>query len=296
MTPVIPAASAPPIALASRAVGPTSGRRSLQGVSSAFVLKHQSRVRKKAQALVRHLPANGERSDLVQEGLLAVAQSTTTFEWEGDHENADGTEAFLRYARMRVKGVMPDELRAGDFLSRGERQEVKRVQVARDRHRAPHGTEASPGRRAEFTGLAAREICALLHADQLGRNHHRRCRRCHRRQGATPPTRDPTDADAGEAAVNQAIMLRRMQALYERLTDRDRAVLDAYAGGGPTPTQTAAQLGVTPSRVSQIYASLPRRIAGQCSGARDSQLCADGPAPSVQAFVFAGLLRNDVRR
>ena len=258
MRPLTHAASAPPIALASGAVGLHSDRRSLEGVSSAFVLKHQSWVRKQAQALVRHLPANVELSDLVQVGLLAVAQSAISFEWEGDHDSTAGTEAFLCYARMRVKGAMLDELRAGDFLSRGERQKVKRLQVARERHRAAHGTEASLGHLAEITGLAAREIGELLHADQLGRNHADVSGDAD--DGLAQRHHPATEADAVEAAVDQATMVRRMRALYERLTERDRAVLDAYAGGGPTPIETAAALGVTRSRVSQIYASSVRRI------------------------------------
>jgi RNA polymerase sigma factor for flagellar operon FliA len=53
---------------------------SMDGVPSVLIAKNQSWVRKQAQALVRHLPANVERADLIQVGLIAVAQAAVTFD------------------------------------------------------------------------------------------------------------------------------------------------------------------------------------------------------------------------
>jgi RNA polymerase sigma factor for flagellar operon FliA len=92
---------------------------SMDGVPSVLIAKNQSWVRKQAQALVRHLPANVERADLIQVGLIAVAQAAVTFEWDGDRETEEAQQAFVRYARMRVKGAMLDELRQMDFSPEG---------------------------------------------------------------------------------------------------------------------------------------------------------------------------------
>jgi RNA polymerase sigma factor for flagellar operon FliA len=78
---------------------------SMQGVPSALIAKNESWVRKQAQALVRHLPSNVEKADLIQVGLIAVAQASIGFQWEGDRDSPEATEAFLRYARARVKGA-----------------------------------------------------------------------------------------------------------------------------------------------------------------------------------------------
>ena len=42
-------------------------------------------------------------------------------------------EAFVRYARARVKGAMLDELRQMDHLGRAQRRKIKALQIARER-------------------------------------------------------------------------------------------------------------------------------------------------------------------
>lgn len=234
---------------------------SMQGVPSVLIAKNQSWVRKQAQALVRHLPANVERADLIQVGLIAVAQAAVSFEWEGDRDTTEAQEAFVRYARMRVKGAMLDELRQMDFLSRGERRKIKAIQIARERHRQTHGCEASPSQLATATGMAANEINALMQADQLGRHQanidgdeNDEGDHSHRFHPATPQ-------EEVEARVDTGIVMRRLESFFAELPERERMVIDAYLGVGLTPLEVAKSLKVTPSRVSQIYHSVVRRVA-----------------------------------
>ena len=63
------------------------------GVPSALVARNESWVRQQAQALVRHLPANVEKADLIQVGLIAVAQASLSFVWEGDPDTEPAREA-----------------------------------------------------------------------------------------------------------------------------------------------------------------------------------------------------------
>lgn len=235
---------------------------SMQGVPSVLIAKNQSWVRKQAQALVRHLPANVERADLIQVGLIAVAQAAVTFEWEGDRDSPEAQEAFVRYARMRVKGAMLDELRQMDYLSRGERRKIKVIQIARERHRQQHGVEASTSQLAAATGMPADEIHALLQADQLGRHQANvdgeegddGGDNSHRFHPATPQ-------EEVEARVDTGIVMRRLERFFAELPERERMVIDAYLGVGLTPLEVAKSLKVTPSRVSQIYHSVVRRVA-----------------------------------
>ena len=100
---------------------------SLQGVPSALIARNESWVRRQAQALARHLPSNVEKADLIQVGLIAVAQAAIGFQWEGSRDTPEADEAFVRYARARVKGAMLDELRQMDHLGRGQRRKLKAV-------------------------------------------------------------------------------------------------------------------------------------------------------------------------
>lgn len=231
---------------------------SMQGVPSVLIAKNQSWVRKQAQALVRHLPANVERADLIQVGLIAVAQAAVSFEWEGDRETEAAQEAFVRYARMRVKGAMLDELRHMDYLTRGERRKIKVLQIARERYRSEHGRDPSPNQLAGLTGMPSEEISSLLQADQLGRYQQsvddEEDEHAHRFHPATPQ-------EEVEARVDTAIVMRRLEAFFSELPERERMVIDAYLGVGLSPVEVARSLNVTPSRVSQIYHSVVKRVA-----------------------------------
>ncbi len=231
---------------------------SMQGVSSALIAKNESWVRKQAQALARHLPSNVEKADLIQVGLIAVAQASLGFQWEGDRDTPEATEAFLRYARARVKGAMLDELRQMDHLGRGQRRKLKVVQIARERWRGAHGTEPSMAQISALCGMSIDEVAKLEQADLEGRL---------KSSSADDDDDQPvehhaaTPKDEVEARVDTGIVMRRLERYFAALPERERQVIDAYLGVGLSPTELAVSLKVTPSRVSQMFRALVQRMA-----------------------------------
>jgi len=231
----------------------------MQGVPSSLIAKNESWVRKQAQALARHLPSNVEKADLIQVGLIAVAQAAIGFQWEGDRDTPEATEAFLRYARARVKGAMLDELRQMDHLGRGQRRKLKALQIARERWRGANGAEPSMAQLAELCDMSIDEMARLEQADLEGRA---RSSTPHA-EGDDDPVehRAATPHDEVEARVDTGIVMRRLERFFAALPERERQVIDAYMGVGLTPTQLAAELNVTPSRVSQMFKALLQRTA-----------------------------------
>ena len=63
-----------------------------------------------------------------------------------------------------------------------------------------------------------------------------------------------------EARVDTAILLRRLEKFFATLPDRERQVIDAYMGIGMSTEEVAESLGVSTSRVSQIYQATVKRI------------------------------------
>ncbi|MBQ0957765.1 sigma-70 family RNA polymerase sigma factor [Ideonella sp. 4Y11] len=258
---------------------------SMDGVPSVLIARNQSWVRKQAQALVRHLPANVERADLIQVGLIAVAQAAVSFEWDGDRDTAEAQEAFVRYARMRVKGAMLDELRQMDFLTRGERRKIKVIQIARERLRQDSGREPSLGELARSTGIDADEIGSLLQADQHGRHQVQVDETDDEGQRHFHPA---TPREEVEARVDTGIVLRRLEKFFAELPERERMVIDAYLGVGLTPVEVAQSLKVTPSRVSQIYHAVVRRAVAHVQGGErraTDRVAAPHPDKSSDAFI-----------
>lgn len=229
-------------------------------MSCAFIRQHAPWVRRQAQALVRHLPANVERSDLVQVSPVAVAQSALTFTWDGDRDTAAAAaDAFVRYARMRVKGAMLDELRSMDFLSRGDRRKMKRLQIARERYRSTHGIDPAPPLLAGLAGVGIDEIPSLLQADQFGRNQVD----VDDGDGLAQRLHPCTPRGEVEDQVGHGMVYRQLGEFLAARPARERLVFDAYMGLVLTPIETAAALGVTPSRVWHMFNALLRLISAQ---------------------------------
>jgi RNA polymerase sigma factor for flagellar operon FliA len=231
---------------------------SMEGVPSSLILRNESWVRKEAQAMARRLPANVEKADLIQAGLIAVAQAALGFVWEGDRESPEAKEAFVRYARRRVHGAMLDELRAMDHLSRDQRRQVKMLQVTRERWRSSHGSEATAAQIGEICGLGIDEIFELdkiaLQAQQVSSTVDAAD------EDHPLPHEAATAQDEVEARVDTGLLMRRLESFFATLPERDRQVIDAYLGVGLSPAQLALELNVSAMRVSQIFKSVCDRI------------------------------------
>jgi RNA polymerase sigma factor for flagellar operon FliA len=232
---------------------------SMHGVSSALIARNESWVRKQASALARHLPSNVEKADLIQVGLIAVAQAALGFKWEGEHDSEEGKEAFARYARMRVKGAMIDELRQMDHLGRAQRRKVKVIQIARERWQARHGVVPSLAELSSVCGMSVDEISVLEQAAMVAQTESLSedpdaPGPVHAAQAATP-------RDEVEARVDTGIVLRHLEKFFATLPERERQVIDAYLGVGLTPVELAGSWQVSVSRVSHLFKAVLHRIS-----------------------------------
>ena len=231
----------------------------MHGVPSSLILRNESWVRKQAHALMRHLPSNVEKADLIQVGLIGVAQAALAFVWEGDRESEEAKEAFVRYARMRVKGAMLDELRQMDHLGREQRRKVKVIQVATERWRANHGSNPTAAELSDSCRMGVEEIFALDLAARSGQmaslSEDPESDDAH-----APPHEPATPQDEVEARVDTGMLMRRLEKFFATLPERERQVIDAYLGIGMTPVELAQSMKVSTSRVSQLFKAACERI------------------------------------
>lgn len=234
---------------------------SMHGVPSSLIARNTSWVRQEAATLARKLPSNVERADLIQAGLIAVAQAALSFEFGGSHETEEAREAFVRYARSRVRGAMIDELRAMDVLPRGERRKIKAVDIARERWLAQHGRPPTLAEVGEACGLTVDEVAQLDQSAAMARTES--LTPADAGDDAAPRSqREPaTPQEEVEARVDTGLLMQRLEAIFAALPETDRQVIDAYLGVGMTPGQLAASRQITPSRIAQMYGSICRRIA-----------------------------------
>ena len=231
----------------------------MQGVPSSLIARNESWVRQQAAALARRLPSNVEKADLIQSGLIAVAQAALGFKWEGDPDSDDARQAFVRYARLRVKGAMIDELRQMDHLGRAQRRKVKVIEIARERWRGSHAANPSLADLSRMTGIEIDEISRLEQAALVAQT--QSLDEDPDAPGHTPSQHPATPQDEVEARVDTAIVMRRLEKFFATLPPRDRQVIDAYLGVGMSPIELAASLQISRSRVSQLFNAVRMRLA-----------------------------------
>jgi len=192
-------------------------------------------IRRSAWRLHARLPASVDHDDLVQAGMLRVL--------ERQQRTPDDTAGYLLIV---ARGGMLDFLRAGDPLHHTERLRVRRLAEARDRVERRLMRPVSFAEVAAEAGVPVEEaaqthdvtLCAFEDADDVS---------------ADQP--DPADALAALYAVREAA--RR----YQRLDGRCQRIVDDWLAERPQ-VETAAELGVTPGRVTQIRQRAVERIVG----------------------------------
>jgi len=84
---------------------------------------HAPLVKRLAFQLKAKLPPSVEVDDLIQAGMIGLLDAITRY--EDDH----GAQ-FETYAVQRIRGAMLDELRSSDWLPRGVRQSMRKIEEA----------------------------------------------------------------------------------------------------------------------------------------------------------------------
>lgn len=177
-----------------------------------------------------------ETDDLVQVGMLGVIEAL---------RRADG-DVPMSYLVACARGAMLDYLRTLDPLSRSERRRARMLERARDRVERRECRPAGLAAVAAEAGVPiddAAQACdvALCGLDEAA--------------DVSADLPDPSEALAALRAVREAA--RR----YQRLDPRWRTIVDDWLAERPQ-VETAAALGVTPGRVTQIRQQAVERIVG----------------------------------
>ncbi|MFI7545420.1 sigma-70 family RNA polymerase sigma factor [Actinoplanes sp. NPDC049599] len=186
------------------------------------------------------VPAHVHRDDLASAGYAALVTAARAF------DTGRGIP-FGRFAAVRVRGALLDELRSMDWASRSVRARARRADVARQELTARLGRMPSPAELAELLGVGVSE---LAHVDDDV-------------QRAAVLSLQGFTAGAAEDMVTEDSMnpeetllhRERMGYLHDAvavLPERLRFVVEASFLQERPLAEVAGELGVTESRVSQL--------------------------------------------
>ncbi len=208
-----------------------------------LVRGHMSLVSYAVNEMASRLPRHVLRSDLISAGFEGLARAARSYD-------PDRGVAFDRYASIRIKGALLDELRRRDWASRSVRSKARRVGEAVDHLTAELGRRPTKAEVAQATQMDERSVAAIdgdvhravvLNFDALQ----------YQGDGEEWMPSDGTGPDT--------VLLEREESAYlldaiTVLPERLRRVVIGYFFEERPMLDLANELGVTESRISQMRA------------------------------------------
>ena len=220
--------------------------------SNALLKQYSPLVRRLAHQMIAKLPANVELDDLIQVGMIGLNDALGRFD-------ANQGVQFETFATQRIRGAMLDELRGGDWMSRGDRRQQRAIESAVHKleqklQRAPNESEIAD----EMGMLLAdyQELLGKVRGTQL----------FYLEDLSGEDGDDFLDRHVADEGANPLDMLedqRMREALVEaigKLPEREQHVMSMYYEHDMNLKEIAAVLGVTESRVCQLHSQSIARL------------------------------------
>jgi len=215
--------------------------------------QHSTLVRRLAHQMIAKLPANVEIDDLIQVGMIGLADALSRF------DASQGVQ-FETFATQRIRGAMLDELRGNDYLSRGTRKQQRSIESA------VHKLEQKLGR-APVESEIAKEMGVTLteYQELLGKVRGTQLVYLEDMSGDEGDNdfldRHVADEDSNPLAQLQDQRMR--EALVDaigKLPEREQHVMSMYYEHDMNLKEIAVVLGVTESRVCQLHSQSIARL------------------------------------
>jgi len=219
----------------------------------AMFHQHMPLVRRIAHHMIAKLPPNVELDDLIQVGLIGLNEALSRY------EATQGVQ-FETFASQRIRGAMLDELRGGDWMSRGARKSQKDIEQALRRVEQRLGRSPAESEIAAELGMSLQDYQALL-----GKVRGTQLVYLEDMSGDEGEDgfldRHAADESADPMAVLRDQRLRSaLVAAIKTLPEREQHIMGMYYEHDMNLKEIAAVLGVTESRVCQLHSQAIARL------------------------------------
>jgi RNA polymerase sigma factor for flagellar operon FliA len=240
-------------------------------------------------ALVGHLvremlakvPAHVSRDELSSAAMMALVVSAQGFD-------ASRGVPFARFAAIRIRGALVDELRSMDWAARSVRGRAREVESVRSTLAATMGRTPRQDEVAATMGVSVSELDSinadLARASVL------------RLQGFAPETGAellPDPAAGPEALILMREKLGYLHDAIAELPQRLQYVVTEYFFSNRQMADIAADLGVTESRVSQLRGEALKLLRdgmnSQLEPESDAPIESTGRSAATRVAYFAGI-------
>ena len=215
-------------------------------------------VKRIAYHLMARLPASVQFEDLVQNGMIGLLDALDRY------QEGFGAQ-FETYATQRVRGAMLDGLRENDWLPRGLRRELRRIEAAISQLEHEHGRVPSESELADALGMTLADYQRTL---QDARGHQIVYFDDFAGEGDEDfLERHFTDNDADPANILEDRDLRQaLVGAIGRLPEREKLMMGLYYEQELNLREIGEVMGVTESRVCQLHSQAIARLRAQLAG------------------------------
>ena len=221
---------------------------------NALIRQYQPLVRRLAHHMMAKLPPSVEVDDLIQVGLIGLADALARY------EAAQGVQ-FETFATQRIRGAMLDELRENDWMSRGSRKSQKDIEKVLRKLEHVLGRGPIESEIAAELGLSLGDYQTLLgkvrgtqlvYLEDISRGND---------DEDSFLDRHVADADADPLSMLRDDRLRKsLVKAIETLPEREQHIMSMYYEQDMNLKEIALVLGVTESRVCQLHSQSIARL------------------------------------
>jgi RNA polymerase sigma factor for flagellar operon FliA len=211
-------------------------------------------VRRLAHHMMAKLPPSVEVDDLIQVGLIGLADALTRY------EASQGVQ-FETFATQRIRGAMLDELRENDWMSRGSRKSQKEIETAMRK------VEHRVGRTPKESEIAAELGMSLVdYQTLLGKVRGTQLVYLEDMSGRNEDDDSYLDRHVADSAADPLNMLRdhklreALVAAIKLLPEREQYIMSMYYEQDMNLKEIAAVLDVTESRICQLHSQSIARL------------------------------------
>ncbi len=206
--------------------------------SNALVEAHLALVGYNVNEVLARVPSHVSRADLMSAGAMALVRASRSF------DETKGVP-FARYASMRIRGALVDELRSMDWVPRGARRRARTAADVSDMLTSRLGRTPTKPEIAQAMGITVEEVHAA-HADA-----DTRILSMDAYDGAVADMVVDSTVGPLDALVNSE-QIEYLRAGVECLPEKLAYVVDQLFFHDRPVVELAEEMGLTRSRISQL--------------------------------------------
>lgn len=208
-----------------------------------------------AAKIAQRLPSSVDRDDLISAGVIGLIDAI-------DKYDAEKSKNFKKYAEIRIRGAILDELRSLDWMSRSVRREAHRLEAARRKVREEQGRDGTDDELAGELGLDISAYHKLLHKiqprlllsfDDVGMSGDGEKR-------SLAEYIEDTKAADPSAVVHFQKLRSVVGEQIQNLPEKQRIVVTLYYFEQMNLKEIGKVLDVTESRVSQLHSQAVEKL------------------------------------